>query len=212
MKVFDFTHTIEKGMPVFPNDPAPCIQRVNFCSSDGFNGTQISLFSHTGTHIDAPNHVFEKGTTLENIDVSSFCGKAVVIDCTDVKAGGEIGFDKIEKMKHNVDEAEILIFRTGWDRFWGKDGYFQNYPVISNEIAQYVIQSGKKALGFDTCGIDAFDDESLTYHKMMLEAGVLIIENLCCLEQAGNDVFDFFALPLKYRNSDGAPVRAIGIK
>lgn len=40
---------------------------------------------------------------------------------------------------------------------------------------------------------------------------MVIIENLAHLSNVGNDIFTLVALPLKYENADGAPIRAIAI-
>ena len=45
--------------------------------------------------------------------------------------------------------------------------------------------------------------------KALYEHDVINIENLCNLDKCGNDLFWFFALPLKWKNADGAPLRAI---
>ncbi|ETI89719.1 MAG: hypothetical protein Q612_NSC00128G0001 [Negativicoccus succinicivorans DORA_17_25] len=48
-------------------------------------------------------------------------------------------------------------------------------------------------------------------HHKVLKNNLVIIENLCNLDQIGSDLFTFCALPLKFINSDGASVRAIAI-
>ena len=37
----------------------------------------------------------------------------------------------------------------------------------------------------------------------------VVIENLTNLDKIGNDVFTLFALPLKHKNADGSPIRAV---
>lgn len=55
-------------------------------------------------------------------------------------------------------------------------------------------------------------DENLTLHrKIFAETDIVVIENLTRLGEIGNELFTFCALPLKYENSDGAPIRAIAI-
>ena len=46
-------------------------------------------------------------------------------------------------------------------------------------------------------------------HRIVLGAGLVIIENLTNLEQLVGRAFRFAALPLKYEDADGAPVRAV---
>ena len=118
-------------------------------------------------------------------------------------------------MKTKADEAEILLFRTDWDKNWGdEEKYLGDYPYIDDEVTQYIIDSGKKCVGFDVIGVDPVWDESYKNHKKLFNAkdtDIVVVENLTKLSQCGDDIFLFCALPLKYENSDGAPVRAVGI-
>lgn len=210
MKVIDFTHTIAEDMPVYPGTEGPKLMPANTYEKDGFKETLMTMFSHTGTHMDPPAHLFADRTTLDNMPVSQFVGKGLVIDCTDLKEGERITMNRLDLEK--VDLADFLLFRLGWDKKWGTDAYFGNYPYITEDVAQYLIDSGKKGVGLDVIGIDPIPDEYLTIHRQLFEhAEIVVIENLKNLEAAGNDLFLFCALPMKYKNSDGAPIRAIGI-
>ena len=116
----------------------------------------------------------------------------------------------VEKVRELADEVEFLLFNTGWDANWGEDKYFGEYPVVSMEICQYLLDTKKKGVGFDVISIDPMAD--LTRHKMLLsQRDIVIIENLTNLDQIGGGLFTFAALPLKYENADGAPVRAVAI-
>ena len=81
--ILDLTHTISPNMPVYPGTPAPRLFKASTLEQHGFRETQISMVSHTGTHMDAPWHMLPNGTTLDELPVSSFCGRAVVLDVSD---------------------------------------------------------------------------------------------------------------------------------
>lgn len=60
--------------------------------------------------------------------------------------------------------------------------------------------------------VDPISDENLTIHKKLLhKTDMIIMENLTCLEKVGKELFTLCALPIKYNNSDGAPIRAAAI-
>ena len=62
----------------------------------------------------------------------------------------------------------------------------------------------------DVIGIDPIPDEDLPIHKKLFrEHEIVNIENLKDLDKCGDDLFWFFALPLKWENADGAPIRAV---
>lgn len=212
MRIIDLTHTISERMPVYPGTEEPKLEIANTYDKNGFKETLLTMFSHTGTHMDAPAHIFDKKTTLDSFPAEQFVGKALVIDCSDLKEGEKITIEYIENIREKADEAEFILFRTGWDEFWGTDAYFGDYPYITEEVADYLIQSKKKGVGLDVIGIDPIADENLTLHKKLFaETEIVVIENLTNLKKVGNDLFTLCALPLKYENADGAPSRAIAI-
>ena len=212
MKVIDLTQLISKDMPVFPGTAPANLEVVNTYEKDGFRETLFHMTSHTGTHMDAPFHLFADRTKLDALLAAQFVGKALVIDCCDVEEGGIIGMERVEAVRDLADQAEFLLFHTGWDAHWGKETYFGAYPVISMEICQYALDSGKKGLGFDSIGIDPVAEMDLPRHKMLLsQKDIVIMENLTNLGKIGSGLFTLAALPLKYQDADGAPIRAVAI-
>lgn len=212
MKIIDLTHTISENMPVYPGTDGPKLEIANTYEKNGFKETLLTMFSHTGTHMDSPAHLFQNRTTLDSFKAEQFIGKAIVINCSDLKAGQLISMEYIEAVKEKADIAEFMLFYTGWDKYWGTSYYFGEYPYISEEVVEYIIKSKKKGVGLDTIGIDPISDENLTIHKKLFaENDMVVIENLACLDKIGEELFDFVALPIKFENSDGAPIRAIAI-
>ena len=174
MKVIDLTHTISEDMPVYPGTEPPKLQQANTYEVDGFKETLMSMYSHTGTHMDPPNHLFADRTTLDAFPAEQFVGKALVIDCRDLGEGDTITIDRIKK--------------------YGKKAEATN----------------KKGVGLDVIGIDPIPDEDLPIHKRLFrEHEIVNIENLKNLDKCGDDLFWFFALPLKWEKADGAPIRAV---
>ena len=213
MRVVDLTHTIKEGMSVYPGTEPPEMRVVNTLAEHGFIETMLNIVSHTGTHMDTPGHLLENRIMLDDVDVSFFVTKALVINASDIKPGQLIPMDYVNKVKDKADKVDTLLFRTDWDKNWGDEKkYFGEYPVIDHDIVKYVIDTKKKSVGFDVMGIDPMSDSALVRHKMLFNAmDIMIIENLTKLEQCGSEIFLFAALPLKYRNADGAPTRAVGI-
>lgn len=212
MKIIDLTHIISEDMPVYPGTEPPKLQTANTYEKDGFKETLLTMFSHTGTHMDPPAHIYPGRTTLDEFPITQFVGKGLVIDCTDLNEGQRITMDYISPVRHKADDAEFIIFNLGWDKYWGTDAYFGDYPYIDEEVTKYIIDSNKKGVGLDVIGIDPISDGNLSiHHKLFYKNEIVVIENLANLRLIGNDIFTFCALPLKYRSSDGSPIRAIAI-
>lgn len=210
MKVIDLTHVIEEGMPVYPGTETPRLEPANTCEKDGFQETRISMFSHTGTHMDPPAHIFPQRTTLDCFPPEQFIGKAIVIDCRDLSEGKSITLDYIYRAGEKAELADFLLFNLGWDQRWGFESYFGDYPCLDDEVMDYILKGKYKGIGFDVIGLDPIADANLTRHKKLFaEKEIVNIENLCHLEQCGSGLFWFSCFPLKIKDSDGSPIRAI---
>ena len=210
MRVIDLTHTIESGMPVYPGTEPPILEPANTYDRDGFRETKLSMYSHTGTHMDPPAHLFRDRTTLDAFPPEQFIGKALVIDCTSLKEGEPITMDHLSRYGTKAETADFLLFYLGWDARWGSEAYFGDYPCIDDSVLEYILEGSYKGIGFDVIGLDPIADGNLTRHKkLFLTRDIINIENLCNLGLCGNDLFWFSCFPLKIRDCDGSPIRAV---
>lgn len=211
MQIIDLTHTITNNMTVFPGSVQPDNKVINSVARDGWQETRLHINSHNGTHMDCPAHIFEDGITLDKIDVVNFVGTAALIDCTSVDEGEEIGYDLIEKNKEIINDAEFLVFYTNWSKYWNTDKYLGKYPIISDEVVDFIADSKKKGVAFDTISVDSIDSLTLPKHHKLLSKNILVFENLTNLDKIQSNSFIFCALPIKFENADGAPIRAIAM-
>lgn len=211
MKIIDLTHTISEAMPVYPGTEGPKLSGANTYEKDGFRETLLTLYSHTGTHMDAPAHIIDGKKTLDQMDVAHFVGRACVVDCTQVKAGERIELETI-LAQPLAPQAEFLLFYTEWDKNWGTEAYFGDYPYLSDEALNFIIDKKYKGIGLDVIGLDPIADSKLTLHnRLFKKSNCVVIENLKDLGMLGQEMFTFCALPLKFENADGAPIRAIAM-
>ena len=210
MKVVDLTHILEPGMPVYPGTESPVFAPGSTYEPDGFKETRLTMFTHTGTHMDPPSHLFAGRTTIDQFPASQFIGKALVIDCRAAKAGEAITMAYLEPYGNMLGQVDFLLFNTGWDRFWGTPEYFGDYPCIDFEVLQFVLDGDYKGIGFDYIGLDPIDDENLPRHKALFrETDIVNLENLANLDQCGSEPFNFSCFPLRIADGDGSPIRAV---
>ena len=210
MRVIDLTHVIRENMPVYPGTEPPRLTPANTYEKDGFKETKISMFSHTGTHMDPPAHLFPGKTTLDQFPPEQFIGKAVVIDCRELADREAITMEHIHRAGKNAELADFLLFNLGWDRYWGTEAYFGDYPCLDDEVLDYILKGSYKGIGFDVIGLDPISDVRLTRHKKLFAGKDIVnIENLCHLEQCGSGLFWFSCFPLNIEDSDGSPIRAV---
>ncbi|MEI3244142.1 MAG: cyclase family protein [Holdemanella sp.] len=150
--------------------------------------------------MDPPAHIFANRKTLDQFSPEQFIGKALVVDCRDLKEGQAITIDKI-----NIDKAKLadfLFFNLGWDKHFKDETYFNDFPYNS--------KGNFKGIGFDVMGLDPLRDNNLNRHKALFKnTDIVNIENLTNLDQCGNDLFWSSCFPLKIENCEGFPIRAI---
>lgn len=210
MKVIDLTHPITPDMPVYPGTEKPVFTPANSYEKDGFKETKISMFTHTGTHMDPPAHLYAGRTTLDQFPIDQFIGRALVIDVRHLKEGEKITLKEIEKYASLPEKADFLLFNLGWDKKWGTDAYFGDYPCVDDEVLSYIMNGSFKGIGFDVIGLDPISDVNLIRHnRLFKEKDIVNIENLKNLDLCGNDLFNFSCFPLNIENSDGSPIRAV---
>ena len=210
MKVIDLTHTIREDMPVYPGTEPPVLAAANTYEENGCKGTRLTMCSHTGTHMDPPAHLFPGRTTLDRFPPEQFIGRALVIDCSELAEGQAITMDFIRRYGEKAEQADFLLFRLGWDRKWGTEAYFGDYPCIDEAVLEFILEGSYKGIGFDVIGLDPISDEGLTRHKRLFrDRDIVNIENLKDLDKCGSELFWFSCFPLKLEDCDGSPIRAV---
>lgn len=202
----DLCHTISEDMTYYPGTPPPSLKKFCTIEEEGYTELELVITTHTGTHIDAPAHIIPGGKTLDEYDISYFAGKAICLDCSSCKT---ITPEFLQKSQIISAGVNFLILKTGWAKKWGKDEYFHDFPVLSEEAAQFVIKLGLRAVCMDTISADRVQDSTLPVHNTLLGAGTLIAENLNIPEDFPiNNLVDLWIIPLKIANSDGSTIRA----
>lgn len=209
MKVIDLTHWINENMPVYPDTEKPKIKKVGILETDGFRESKFTMCSHIGTHIDAPAHMIEKSAYLNELNISNFIGKATILDFTNKS---KIELKDLKLYEEKIKNSEFVVIKTGWEKYWGKDKYFKDYPTMNKECADWISKFNLKGIGVDAISIDSMDSENFIIHKTLLSKNIISIENLCNLDSVKDKYFTLSVLPLKISEADGSPVRAIAIE
>jgi kynurenine formamidase len=192
--LIDLSVPINEQTPVYPGDPATKIAKAGTHSESGYQDHYVSMGTHVGTHIDAPAHMIEGGKNLSEYPIERFQGRGHLI--TDFLAVKSV----------DLQEGDIVLFHTGLYHAYHEPRYFTDYPAMSEEVAQYLIEKKVGMVGVDTCSVDS--KEGFPIHKLLLGAEILIIENLTNLEPLTGKEFRVHAYPLKLE-IDGAPARVV---
>jgi kynurenine formamidase len=209
-KVTDLSHPMVNGMPVFPGSDQIVMESVANSSSDGYNELKLEITGHTGTHLDCALHMFDNGFDCESAAPAQFIGPGIVIDCRD--CARIITRRVILPYQKRIKKAEFVLLYTGWDQLWGNPRYFEDFPVLEEEAADFLTGFNLKGIGVDAPSFDPVHSSALPVHHYILSKGILLIENLTCLDKIADCRFVFSCFPLKIQKGDGSPVRAVAIQ
>ena len=205
-QLFDLCHPITPGMPVYPGDPAVRFAAAATITNDGCAVTELSLGSHTGTHLDAPSHTVPGAPAVSAIDPARLICQAVVINAADLLRGGsdssppEIADAALsQRVREAVGGSRCpaaVLFSFDWCRFWGIDRYFL-HPAVPLSTVQLLAELGVTVFGTDTASPDSASPDTasaasatacgavpaLPVHDFWLRRNGLILENLRGLNQ-----------------------------
>lgn len=207
--IIDLTHTITSDMPLYPGTPKPVLTASGTMTRDGWRETTIQISSHAGTHMDAPSHLLQNGSSLDVLPISQFCGRAAVLDISDFPDGGTVTAAYLQEQKEFLRSSDFVLFYTGFERKWGSEEFYGKFPVLDSSAARFLVSLGLKGVGTDALSVDPVNGKNLDAHRALLGGGLVILENLCLKKLVGRSDVMLFALPLKFDHADGAPVRAI---
>ena len=207
MKVYDLTHTMRNDMPVYPGTEQPRLTTACTIEEVGYRETLLHMYSHTGTHMDAPAHMLPDGAALDRYPGEKFVGAAIVVDCRGEK---DISLPLLQR--YDLSGVDFVLFCTGWDKKWGTPAYYENFPCLTAEAAAYLAALPLKGVGEDSISLDPCDSTEFPNHITLMKAGFINTENLTGLDALLGRRFTFVTLPLKFENADGCSCRAIAME
>ncbi len=177
--------------------------------------TSVQQSLHTGAHIDSPLHVFKDGITTAEIRLEQVMGEAKVLDLSFVGANHGITIDDLKRAGGDrVRQGDIVLLRTDWtDKMYGTwPDYFTQSPFFPAESAQWLVAKEPKSIGFDffeeyCARLVDFTSEDFTMHRVILGAGIVIMEGITNLGALPQQGVSFYAPFYKIAGTDGAQAR-----
>ena len=200
MTFIDLSHTISSALAVFPEDQPVMVSQDKEISKDGYTNFQLCTEMHVGTHVDGPMHLTADHRFISEIPLDRFWGRAVVFDVRGIR---KIALKNIDADKIEADQ--IVLFHSGMDTKYGEQEYFCHHPVFAEDLISFLVKQRVKMIGIDWFSPDY---EPYPMHKILLENGILILENLKNLDSLIDKQFEIFAFPLNI-NADSSIVRAV---
>jgi len=205
MKIIDISMEISEDMIYYPGNPRPEIRKYRERPEDSTTESNICFGSHTGTHVDAPQHVKEDGETVKELDLQNFYGDAQVIDLTDCTENVEV-----EDLNEKEINADIVVLKTE-NSLNSYDEFREDFTYLTLEGVKYLISEGVDTVGIDYLSLVKFDggEKASRAHRLANEK-MCVIEGLD-LRDVSPGEYIFSGTPLKIE-TDGSPMRAVLIQ
>ena len=197
MKIIDLSLTYEEGMR------GVAFENTKSKSVDGWNAKTLHLYSHAGTHMDAPFH----------FEVNRFVCDSWVIP-VDAHAKQKIKLEDLGVYADLIKKGDGVILKTGWSAYVNESKYREELPGIHENLANWFVGKGINMLAVEPPSIaDVMDMEEVTkIHEILLGGDVIIVEGLTNLDSVSKEKVKLIALPLKIKGGDGAPARVIAVE
>jgi len=207
MKITDLTLTYEEGMR------GVSFEVAKTKAEDGWNAKTLHLYSHAGTHMDAPFHFDVNDKTIEELEVSRFVCDSWVIPIN-AQPGQKLKLEDLGKFAELIQEGDGILLKTGWSAYVDEAKYREELPGIHESLANWLVEKKVNMLAVEPPSIaDVMDLAEVTkIHEILLEGDIIIVEGLTNLEELNSEKVQLIALPLKIKDGDGAPARVIAIE
>ena len=205
MKLYDISMSINENIPVYGNKAGkgPVITTVNDHSTSSIHESVISMNLHTGTHIDAPLHMIQGGSTFETIDISRLVTPCRVYDFT----GAEERITADDLRAKDIQPGSFILLKTRNSFF---EGFDPRFVYVDASAAAYLSDKGIIGVGIDSLGIERAQPGHET-HKTLLGSGIIILEGLRLADIMEGE-YKLIALPLRITGTEASPARAVLIE
>lgn len=202
MEIIDISMKIGEDIPVYPGNPEPEIERYREVPGDSTTESKICIGSHTGTHVDSEQHVFQEGSPVSEMELENFYGECQVLDLTD--AGKEVTRDDLEEK--DIRENIILVKTRNSGKQY--ENFREEFTGLKLDAVKYLIENDVETIGVDYLSLTVFygGEEDQEAHRLGIRE-MKVIEGLK-LTGVEPGKYRFAGFPVKIE-SDGAPVRAV---
>ena len=203
--------------PVWPGNLPVVKTKVmsSIALGDDANTTAIHLFSHSGTHLDAPKHFNDSAASAYQLSIENYVFfKPLVLDIPKTDRG-VISKEDLEVYDKQLQEADLVMLCTGWSsmRMQDSERYPNEGPYLHPDAARFLMRyPNLKGVAIDTVSVGApyAHEHAVETHHVLTGVGrgdgrfLLILEDLY-IDAELNDAIRIYAWPLLIERSDGSP-------
>ncbi|CAA0807498.1 Cyclase family protein [Striga hermonthica] len=216
-RILDITHRVHKDLPSWDSEDG--LGRYVWLAKSMKNGSlannsEMKLGAHTGTHVDAPGHVydhyFDSGFDVDTLDLEVLNGPALLVD---VPRDKNITAEVMESLNIPKGVKRVLFRTLNTDRgLMYKTAFDTSYVGFMKDGAQWLVDNTDiKLVGIDYLSVAAYDD-LIPSHLVLLKSKEIILVEGLKLDKVPVGLYNLHCLPLRLVGSEGSPIRCILIK
>ncbi len=222
-KVVDLTHTYDDKFPTFDGKPGISAEKIVDFKKDGYTIFKLTIFEHTGTHIDAPLHFTEAGTSVADLEPQSLVCPLCVIDIKGkAKDDPNAMVSKADveawvSTNGEIPKGACVAMNSGWaakvaDPSYRNlpDGNFA-FPGFGKDATDLLAEIGAAAIAVDTLSLDPGNSKDFAVHYSWLPGGRYGIENVNNLDMLPAKGATVFVGAPKHRGGTGGPARVMAM-
>ncbi len=165
LQFYELSHEWGHGAPSLPGyDDVKMFRSVNHAKF-GVMTHRIRMVMHSGTHLNAPRHLIQKGAGVGDIAMDKLFGSGVVVSIP--KGEWElVTATDLEAATPAIEPEDIVVIVTGWHKKYSDSiEYFGHAPGLAKDAADWLVAKGVKLVGVDTPQVDHPLATSLGLHR-----------------------------------------------
>lgn len=221
--------TAEQVMGFFPG-----LKREDLPQQEGWAIERLSIYTHNGTHLDAPYHHHstmdggKRAITIDEVPLEWCFSDGVKLDFRHFDDGYLVTPDDIDKelarIGYSLKPLDIVLINTSAADYYGKPEYLAKGCGVGRAATLHMLQQGVRLTGTDAWSWDApfsitaqryaeTQDPSLIWegHRASMEIGYCHLEKLTNLDQLPGTGFMVSCFPYKIKAASAGFTRAVAI-
>lgn len=206
LNYYDISPALSAKLGVFPGDVAFSRDiSMDFKKGQHLLLSSIQTTLHIGAHADASNHYHADGEGVDQRPLTPYLGDCQVIAVKNCRGRRLVPAD----LKEHLSLKSRILFKT--DSFPNPEKWNSDFSSLSPELIRFLHSKGVILVGIDTPSVDPEDSKGLESHQEIFKSKMCILEGID-LRQVPEGNYTLIALPLRIKDADASPVRAILIE
>lgn len=152
-----------------------------FPGGEFLTNDMLYLSTHTGTHVDAPNHYGTRhdgkpARTIDEMPLDWFDRPAFVLDVRGLERS-TADADDLKAALHRIDYApqplDIALIHTGASAWAGTQRYFSEFIGLDGSATRFLLDLGIRVIGTDAFSLDAPFGDIISRYRVANDPSVL---------------------------------------